>query len=108
MFLNGARPYRNETGHVEIASDPNLKLVLDRNGAVLELNTAGMKEAGTTPVTTALLGKARVSGQAYENPNGSAFRIDRDYLGKKRNEAHPAPGPFESLRRERIRLTAQE
>jgi alpha-N-arabinofuranosidase len=51
-------------------------------------------------VTTALLGKARIPGLAYENADGSPVKIDDDYFGKKRNETNPTPGPFEVLRLE--------
>ena len=46
-------------------------------------------------VTTALLGKAAIPDQAFENPAGTPLRIDTDYFGKKRNERHPLQGPFE-------------
>ncbi len=49
-------------------------------------------------VTTELLGRASVSGCAYENPDGSPLRLDRDYFGKRRNAKNPFPGPFESPR----------
>ena len=31
----------------------------------------------------------------YQQPDGSPYRIDADYFGKKRNAAGPFPGPFE-------------
>jgi alpha-N-arabinofuranosidase len=43
-----------------------------------------------------LLGKAKVSGLAYENPDGSPLVLDTDYFGKKRKPAAPFPGPFEN------------
>jgi alpha-N-arabinofuranosidase len=46
-------------------------------------------------ITTKLLGKAMISGQAFENPDGSPLTIDTDYFGKKRNKANPSAGPFE-------------
>jgi hypothetical protein len=50
----------------------------------------------TTLVTTDLLGKAKIPGVAYENPDGSAVKIDIDYFGKPRNETNPTAGPFEA------------
>jgi len=47
-------------------------------------------------VTTDLLGKAKVSGCAFENADGSPLRIDTDYFGHKRDTAHPFSGPFEN------------
>ena len=46
-------------------------------------------------VTSDLLGKAAVTGQAYLKPDGSPHRLDTDYLGNKRSAAKPFPGPFE-------------
>jgi alpha-N-arabinofuranosidase len=49
-------------------------------------------------VTTKMLGKAKVTKQAYENPDGSPVRIDTDFFGKPRNIDNPFPGPFELAR----------
>ncbi|MGN6299015.1 MAG: right-handed parallel beta-helix repeat-containing protein [Ginsengibacter sp.] len=46
-------------------------------------------------VTTERLTKAIVPGLRFENVDGSSLRIDKDYLGKKRNIENPSPGPFE-------------
>ena len=50
-------------------------------------------------VTTALLGKAIIPNLPFENPDGSALCIDKDYSGKERNTANPFPGPFEILKK---------
>ena len=47
-------------------------------------------------MTTALLGKAKASGCAYENRDGSPLRIDTDYFGNQRDQINPFPGPFEN------------
>ena len=54
------------------------------------------RNAATTLVTTDLLGKAKIPGVPYENPDGSALKIDTDYFGKPRNETNPTAGPFEN------------
>ncbi len=46
-------------------------------------------------VTTETLTKVIVPDLPFENPDGSPLRIDKDYLGNKRNAANPCPGPFE-------------
>lgn len=48
-----------------------------------------------TAVTTTTLTRAIVPGLPFENTDGSALRIDTDFLGKKRNAVNPSPGPFE-------------
>jgi alpha-L-arabinofuranosidase len=42
------------------------------------------------------LGKAKISGLPYENPEGSPLAIDRDFFGNPRNESNPTVGPFEN------------
>jgi hypothetical protein len=46
-------------------------------------------------ITTSTLGRATVSGQPFENPDGSGIIISTDYFGKKRNKNNPTAGPFE-------------
>ncbi|MBO9620553.1 MAG: right-handed parallel beta-helix repeat-containing protein [Niabella sp.] len=46
-------------------------------------------------VTTGVLGKVIVPDLPFENPDGTALKIDTDYFGRKRNVANPSPGPFE-------------
>lgn len=41
------------------------------------------------------LDPAIVSQLPFENPDGTPFRIDKDFLGKKRKSSNPSPGPFE-------------
>jgi alpha-N-arabinofuranosidase len=64
-----------------------------------------LKQAKTKLTGTAMLGKAKVPGLPYENPDGSSLKIDTDYLGKKRNEASPTSGPFEKPGTGSITLT---
>jgi alpha-N-arabinofuranosidase len=45
-------------------------------------------------VTTELLGKAAIPDAPFEKPDGTPYRLDRDYFGKKRSVDKPAPGPF--------------
>jgi hypothetical protein len=63
-----------------------LDIILDKTGPDLQ----------TRFVTTALLGKAKMPGEEFENPDGTPLRIDTDYFGKERSESHPMAGPFES------------
>ncbi|MBL9127342.1 MAG: right-handed parallel beta-helix repeat-containing protein, partial [Verrucomicrobiales bacterium] len=94
VYLKGARPYsREEGGEVDADHDP--KVAIGRTNAVVELRAAfgsAPARAKTAPVTTERLGKARISGAAYENADGTPTKVDRDFLGKKRDRSHPAPG----------------
>jgi hypothetical protein len=96
VYYNGARPCANETNQVSSAADPKARLIPEGNRLLLRFHAGSvLKEARTTPVTTALLGNARVPGLPYENADGSPLKIDTDFLGKKRSKAHPTPGPIE-------------
>ena len=79
------------------AGDPFRIRVVEGGEVHLHLTLGeAVKKAGTTLVTTELLGKARIPGLPYENPDGSPLKIDTDYFGKKRSESNPTAGPFES------------
>ena len=51
----------------------------------------------TRAVTTERLGRTRVSRAAFENPDGTPMRIDRDYFGHPRDLSDPGVGPFARL-----------
>lgn len=77
--------------------DLSLKLFGEADNISLELNldkkwVSGIKR---TMVTTSSLGKAIIPGLPFENPDGSAIKTDKDYLGKTRAPNNPSPGPFE-------------
>jgi hypothetical protein len=97
VYLNGARPYAEESGALVLSNvDPKLR-VEERNGGVyLHLTLPPeVRNAETKLVTTVLLGKAMVPQLAYENADGTSVVIDYDYFGKKRAGGRPTPGPFE-------------
>jgi alpha-N-arabinofuranosidase len=45
-------------------------------------------------ITTELLGKAAIPNAPFEKPDGTPYRLDSDYFGKKRSVKNPNPGPF--------------
>ncbi len=96
VFYAGSRPYAKETNQVASPADPQVRLVEQGGQITLQFNPGPVLKQGKTGlVTTRLLGMARVPGLPYENADGSPLKIDRDYFGKRRNEARPTPGPFE-------------
>lgn len=98
VFLNGAKPSKQETEPVQNDKlDPGIKLVEKPDGLYLECTLeAGWQGKQTRSlVTTELLGKAAIPNAAYEKPDGTPIQFDTDYLGNKRNEANPTPGPLE-------------
>ncbi len=77
--------------------DPAIRLVETKAGLHLEMKTDSAWAAGPTRtlVTTERLGKASVPNLPWEQPDGSALRVDTDYFGEPRNATNPLPGPFE-------------
>jgi len=99
VFFQGAKPSKHENAPIlRAASDPGLTLVEKNDGYYLTMTlaTALGSERPSQPVTSARLGKASISGCAFENPDGSPITIVTDYFGKPRNPANPTPGPFEA------------
>jgi alpha-N-arabinofuranosidase len=97
VFLNGAKPAKFEKNPlVEPAFNPDVKLTQTANGWMLNMNyNPAWNTLRQRPlVTTALLGRAVIPNEAYEQPDGAPIRINTDYFGQPRNETNPAPGPF--------------
>ncbi len=99
LYYRGARPYRQEKEPAMAESvDPRLRLVAD--GGTFRLDHAWgdeLSRARTVWVTTALLGKAKVPGTAYEQADGSPLTVDRDFFGRARSESALLPGPFAAV-----------
>ena len=98
LFYNRARPYVRERHFFdEPGYDPQVNLAQEGDKTMLHLHLGpGLKRTGTVFVTTRVLGKARVPELPYENPDGSAVKLTKDYLGRKRSKSHPSAGPFEA------------
>ncbi len=98
VFLNKARASDFEKSPLVLSEfDPGIKLIEKPDGVYLKI-TLEKTWAGQTScpiVTTDLLGKSKIPGLPYQQPDGSPYRFDVDYLGNKRNTANPCPGPFE-------------
>jgi len=45
-------------------------------------------------VTSGLLGEAKIPGLPFEQPDGTTYQLDTDYLGQERHPDRPAPGPL--------------
>ncbi|MBI5819941.1 MAG: DUF1565 domain-containing protein [Verrucomicrobia bacterium] len=98
VYFNGARPYDREINPLTLPEPFGCKLVEEAGSATLDLTfPVSLSKAETKLVTTQLLGKAKISGVRYENPNGSPLKVDTDYFGKQRSKATPTAGPFETL-----------
>ena len=98
VYYHGARPYSQEADPaLQAGFDPVPRLQREDGSVYLHLTLdSAVQAARTAMVTTDLLGKARIPGLPFENPDGTPLKVDTDYFGKKRNAARPTAGPFEN------------
>ncbi|MEG1700954.1 MAG: hypothetical protein RR270_06685, partial [Alistipes sp.] len=98
------KPYDKETNNRIFKDyDPDAKIEDEGDAVYLSFSMKGLDDFQTKPITTELLGKAKLSKQAYEQPDGSSITFDTDYLNNKRAE-NPTPGPFNELKQGRQRI----
>lgn len=96
VYYGSARPYAAE-GNARMGDiEPKIEIVNRGQNVYLRLTLgSAIEQADTRLVTTELLGKAKIPGLHFENPDGSRLKIDTDYFGNHRDTARPTPGPFE-------------
>lgn len=99
VYYHGAQPYAKEANPLVLSNhNPAIRLVEEGGQVVLHLTLGkSLPQAATTFVTTELLGRAKIPGLPYVNPDDSPLRINTDYLSKRRSQTRPTPGPFEKL-----------
>jgi alpha-N-arabinofuranosidase len=98
VFLHGATPSKYEQDPLVRGDfDAGIKLVEDEDGVYLHvmLDEAWCAGKRYKLVTTDLLKRAKIPDLPYVRPDDTPVRIDTDYLGEKRDETNPRPGPFE-------------
>jgi hypothetical protein len=96
VYLFGASPYLQEKNPLVLADhDPAVQLDLQEQGVEFQFTVPQQVPAALGIINSEILGRAAVSGQRYENADGSALKVDTDYLGTPRDAAHPTAGPFE-------------
>src|SRR5699024_466198 len=70
MYLNGARNFDREVGHISVESDPKIKIIEENGKVYLEADMPDT-EADTEIITTDLLAVPRISEAPYENADGT-------------------------------------
>jgi Glycoside hydrolase 120, insertion domain/Right handed beta helix region/Protein of unknown function (DUF1565) len=98
IYYNKALPYKDESDFIKDPGfRPFLEVTEEGKNVFLSfsLDDRGV-DVKTLPVTTAMLGKAKMPREAFENPDGTPLKIDTDYQGNKRSETNPSAGPFEN------------
>jgi alpha-N-arabinofuranosidase len=99
VFYNGAKPCKTDQNFLELpAHQPDVRLEETGEGVVLyfTLETSYYEHKGNI-ITTGILGKAKIPKAAFDNPDGTPLRIDRDYFGKLRPGETTGAGPFSHL-----------
>ncbi len=98
VYYKGAKPCIKGTNYIEKPDfDPKIEKVEQGENVYLNITLdKSLNSLNNKLVTTKLLGKAMIPGQAFENPDGSPLKIDTDYFGNKRNDKNPNAGPFEN------------
>jgi alpha-N-arabinofuranosidase len=97
VYLDGARPSKADESLLHRASfDPGMELVERPDGLYLEITVeVDWTESKAPLVTTDILGRAKVPGLPYLQPDRTPYRLDTDYHGRTRDAEGPSPGPFE-------------
>ena len=96
VYYHGARPGRWEEAPALAPGVPTAILIDEGDRVFLDFAAPSAPgRAGTQPVTTALLRQTAVSQQPFLDRNGRPLRLDRDFVGRRRDPDHPMPGPFE-------------
>ena len=106
IYYNRAVPYKGEVNYYSNPEfKPDIDILEEGNGVFLVFSLEpGSTSRKNNLITTALLGKAKLPDEAYENADGTPLKIDTDYFGANRSETKPSVGPFENPGNGPIRL----
>lgn len=107
LFCNGAKPMDGkEQGLVEENFNPELTLEEREDGVYLswKLDEQFISTLSATPVTTARLGRTKLSDYPYEMVDGTPINLNYDYFGKERSKKPLIIGPFEQCSEKKVFL----
>ena len=105
VYLAGSRPSRQDHNElIDVNFDPEVKLIQDKDGWWLKMAINPAWAIKRETVTTATLGKAIIPDAAFEQADGTPYRLDTDYFDATRSADNPAPGPLRSTDQTQIYL----
>jgi len=106
VYLNGTKPYRLEPAYLaESGFDPEINIEDKGEHVYLSLTLPdSLKNMENPFITTAFLGRTKISRLPFENPDATSLQIDTDYFDNMRNDKNPTPGPFEDITTGKVRL----
>ena len=97
LYLNNAVPTtweKNATVHTDKGIE--FSWDIEKGTASIKITNPDLIKASCTDViTTQLLGISYNTEMAYENPDGTPYRFDKDFFGNMRPEKNVCAGPFE-------------
>ena len=100
LFLNGSLPMTNKTQDwVEKAVNPKLKVEETPDGEVYLVSDINLQELSSfkgKKIDAERLGLTQLTGFPFENPDGTPFKLEKDFFGNERS-ATPVLGPIEKL-----------
>jgi hypothetical protein len=106
VYYNRAKPSNKDLTFANDSTfNPGVKLVEDGEHVYLQfsLNDQFYSQKGQI-VNTELLGKAKIPKAAFENLDGTALKIDKDYVGNVRTVGNNSAGPFVSLPKGQVNI----
>jgi len=105
VYVGGAKPSVKDCEELVAGDfDCSIKLIKKDDGWWMEMavDPGWVSKRKRAIVTTETLGKAKVSQAPYEKPDGTAYRLARDYFGEQRRTENPAAGPFAAQREKAV------
>lgn len=97
VFIQGAKPSIHEKSPLLLPDLDPAWCLRENNGTwYLDINLNGIGKSTGPLVTSDLLGSTEVSALPFVQPDGSPYRLDRDYIGSARSDKNPSAGPFEA------------
>ena len=100
LFLNGSLPMTNKTQDwVEKTVNPKLKVEETPEGEVYLVSDIKLQELSSfkgKSIDADRLGITQLTGLPFENPDGTPFKLEKDFLGNGRSVT-PVVGAIEKL-----------
>jgi hypothetical protein len=101
VYLNNAQPFPDEINFQHLEKGWKIAVSEENNNVYIDFPyDSSFGKIKTQSITTELLGKTKVGGCTFENPDGTPVAVNADYFGNLRNKRNPMPGPFEKSSKE--------
>lgn len=100
VYVDQARAFESEKNPVVNPEfKTHVRIINNDDGVYLEImmNKSWLQKKRKL-ITTEILGKAGNPDLPFVQPDGTPYRLDKDYSGEKRNIKNPSPGPFEKIK----------